>query len=259
MDKQVLIAGGSGFIGRMIVKDLLDKNYNVAVITRNADNTAGFFGNTVTSVDWKNRDQIVEILRESVSVINLSGANVMGKRWSSEYKELIRSSRVESTRFLLDCIKESGSGVESYISASAIGYYPRSEVEAYDEYSEPGDSYLAEVTRTWEEEAKKAAEIGLREVRIRTGIVLDKSGGALERMLLPFRLFAGGPIGSGRQWFSWIHAADTVNLYVRAVEDNSFNGAINASSIWSIFTESPWGITDIISKRISSSISYVSI
>jgi uncharacterized protein (TIGR01777 family) len=230
VDKSVLVAGGSGFIGRMIVNDLLDKNYTVSVLTRSVKNTSEIFRDEAEAVEWNDREKIVRTIRKSVSVINLSGANVMGKRWTSSYKKLIRSSRVESTRFLLDCIKETESGPESYISASAIGYYPRSDIETYDEYSEPGSSFLASVTRDWEEEAKKAAGLGLREVRIRTGIVLDKSGGALQRMLLPFKMFVGGPIGSGRQWFSWIHAADTVNLYIRAIEDINIHGAINAVS-----------------------------
>jgi uncharacterized protein (TIGR01777 family) len=230
VDKKVLVAGGSGFIGRMIVEKLLQKNYSVSVLTRNVKNTSVIFGDSVEAVNWNEREQIIRVLEKSASVINLSGANVMGKRWSATYKELIRSSRVDSTRLLLDCINEAGSRPESYISASAIGYYPRSEAEVFDEYSEPGDSFLAEVTKDWEDEAKKAAECGVREVRIRIGIVLHKSGGALQRMLLPFSMFAGGPLGSGRQWFCWIHAADVVNLYIKAIEDTNIHGAINAVS-----------------------------
>jgi len=154
----------------------------------------------------------------------------MGKRWSSSYKDLIRRSRLDTTRLLLDCIKETESGTESFISASAIGYYPRSDSEVFDEDSPPGDSFLSGITKDWEDEVKKAAAQGIREVRIRMGVVLDKSGGALKRMLLPFRLFAGGPIGSGSQWFSWVHADDVVNLYIRAIEDKNIFGAINAVS-----------------------------
>lgn len=228
MDKKILVAGGTGFIGRLLVEKLLQKNYSVSVLTRDAESTADIFSADVKAIAWNDTELIKEVISETDSVINLAGANVMGKRWSTKYKQLILSSRVDSTRMLLDLIRESGKRAESFISASAIGYYPRSETEIYDEYSEPGDSYLAEVTKAWEEESKKAEELGIREVRVRTGIVLHKSGGALQRMLLPFKLFAGGPIGSGRQWFAWVHAGDVVNLFIKAIEDKGFNGAVNA-------------------------------
>jgi uncharacterized protein (TIGR01777 family) len=230
MAENILVAGGSGFLGRLIIQELLRKNYTVAVLTRNLNSASKILGSSVHAVDWKDKAEIIRIMEKSISVINLSGANVMGKRWNSSYKNLIRSSRLETTRMLLDCIKETESGIESFISASAIGYYPRSDSEVFDEDSPPGESFLSVVTKDWEEESIKAADQGLREVRIRTGIALDISGGALERMLLPFKLFVGGPIGSGKQWFSWVHSDDVVNLYIRSIEDKNISGAINAVS-----------------------------
>ena len=230
MAKNILIAGGSGFLGRLIIQELLKRNYTVTVLTRSVKNTSKLFGNSVGAVDWNDKNEIISQLEQSASVINLAGANVMGKRWSVSYKKLIMSSRLDTTRFLLDCLKETKSGVASFISASAIGYYPRSDSEVFDEDSPPGDSFLSGVTKDWEEESKKVELLGIREVRIRMGIVLDKSGGALKRMLLPYKLFIGGPIGSGKQLFSWVHADDVVNLYIKAIEDKIFRGAINAVS-----------------------------
>ena len=230
MKGKILVAGGSGFLGRMLVKELIRKDYAVSVITRDVNSTSEILGNTAEAVDWKDGDKITAAAEQSVSVINLSGANVMGKRWNESYKALIMSSRVDSTKYLLECINDAESKPGSYISASAIGYYPRSESEVFDEYSEPGSSFLSEVTQAWEHEAKKASDLGIREVRIRIGIVLDKSGGALKKMLLPFKMFIGGPLGSGKQWFSWVHAADVVSLFIKATEDNKITGAINAVS-----------------------------
>lgn len=230
MADNIVVAGGSGFLGRLIIQELLKRSYTVAVLTRNVNTTSKIFGNSAKAIDWNDKGEIIRTLEQSASVINLSGTNVMGKRWSVSYKNLIRSSRLDTTRFLLDCLKETESGIDSFISASAIGYYPRSDSEVYDEDSAPGDSFLSGVTKDWEAESKKAVEQEIREVRIRMGVVLDKSGGALKRMILPFKLFVGGPIGSGRQWFSWVHADDVVNLYIKAIEDKNIAGAINAVS-----------------------------
>lgn len=230
MADNIIVAGGSGFLGGLIIQKLLRKSYTVTVLTRNVKGTSRIFGNSVKAVDWNDKREIIREMERSASVINLSGANVMGKRWSTSYKNLIRSSRLESTRFLLECLKETESRIDSFISASAIGYYPRSDSEIFDEDSAPGDSFLSGVTKDWEEEVKKAAGLGIREVRIRMGIVLDKSGGAFKRMLLPYKLFVGGPIGSGKQWFSWVHADDVVNLFIKSIEDKIFSGAINAVS-----------------------------
>lgn len=230
MADNIVVAGGSGFLGRLIIQELLKRSYSVTVLTRNVHTTSKIFGNSAKAIDWNDKGEIIRTLEQSASVINLSGANVMGKRWSVSYKNLIRSSRLDTTRFLLDCLKETESGIDSFISASAIGYYPRSDSEVFDEDSAPGDSFLSGVTKDWEEESKKAVEQEIREVRIRMGVVLDKSGGAMKRMILPFKLFVGGPIGSGRQWFSWVHADDVVNLYIKAIEDKNIAGAINAVS-----------------------------
>ncbi len=230
MERKILIAGGSGFLGRLIVNELLNHDYTVAVLTRSVKSTREILGNSVEVLEWSDRERVIRTIEQCTSIINLSGANVMGKRWNDAYKELIKSSRIDTTRFLLECVNDSESKPESYISASAIGYYPRSESEIFDEYSGPGSGFLSDVTQAWEEETKKAADPGLREVRIRIGIVLDKSGGALKKMILPFRMFIGGPLGSGRQWFSWVHAEDVVNLFVKAVEDQNIHGAVNAVS-----------------------------
>jgi len=154
----------------------------------------------------------------------------VGQRWNREIKQRVRKSRVRGTQFLIDGLMESGVKPEVIISASAIGYYGNRGDETLNEDSGPGDDYLAETGVAWEEEACRAESLGVRVVLLRTGVVLGPGGGALSKMLFPFKMGVGGPIGNGRQWFSWIHLDDVTGLILYALDHESVKGPMNTVS-----------------------------
>jgi uncharacterized protein (TIGR01777 family) len=163
-------------------------------------------------------------------VINLAGEPIPAKRWTAAQKEKIRSSRINTTRALVVAMGKAKKKPSLLISSSAIGYYgPRGD-EAVVEESEPGNDFVSQVCVQWEEEAQNAESFGVRVVCLRTGIVIGKGGGALAKMVLPFKLFAGGPIGSGRQWVSWIQLEDEVGLIVHLLQKEEASGAVNATA-----------------------------
>lgn len=164
------------------------------------------------------------------AVINLAGASIGERRWNASRKQLLRSSRVEATRGLIAALGKLEPRPRVLVSASAIGYYGNRGDEQLTETSPPGDDFLARLVRDWEAEANRAAELGLRTVILRLGVVLSKRGGALAQMLPPFRMGLGGRIGSGRQWMSWIALADAVRLMRVALEDAAWMGSYNAVS-----------------------------
>lgn len=163
-------------------------------------------------------------------VINLAGEPIAAKRWTQRQKEMIRTSRVDAARALVAAIKKAREKPKFLINGSAVGYYGPHGDESLTEGTGPGSDFLARVCLEWEEEAKKAEEHGLRVVRLRTGIVLGRGGGALAKMVFPFKFFVGGPLGSGRQWMSWIHLEDEVGLIVALLGNAGAQGAVNATA-----------------------------
>ncbi len=163
-------------------------------------------------------------------MINLAGEPIPAKRWTPSQKEKIRASRVNTTRALVAAIGKAKMKPEILLNASAIGYYGPCGDETVVEDTEPGGGFVSQVCIQWEAEAKKAEEYGVRVVLLRTGIVLGQGGGALAKMLLPFKLFIGGPLGTGRQWFSWIHMEDEVGLIVHLLQKGNATGAVNATA-----------------------------
>jgi uncharacterized protein (TIGR01777 family) len=160
--------------------------------------------------------------------MHLAGEDI-AQRWNDDALERIRTSRELGTRHLVEGIAAADPKPKALISASAVGYYGNRR-DPIDEDAPPGDDVLADICVAWEREAEKAAELGLRVARIRTGVVLDRHGGALQKMLLPFRLGVGGPVAGGRQPLPWIHVADVVGIYVQAIDDDRYSGAINATA-----------------------------
>jgi hypothetical protein len=160
-------------------------------------------------------------------VVHLAGESVAG-RWTTAKKRRIRESRAEGTRRLVEAIARAETRPSVLASVSAVGYYGDRGEETLTEASTPGNDFLAQVCREWEAEGQRAEEAGVRVARLRLGVVLDRGGGALAAMLTPFRLGLGGPLGSGRQWFPWVHRADVVGLLARALEHADAAGAINA-------------------------------
>jgi uncharacterized protein len=222
---RVLVAGGSGFIGRALVARLLDRKDEVTVLTR-AD--AAVKGG-LRYQHWDPSDRLAPPLTEAYdAIVNLAGEQAVGVRYSERTKDRILKSRVDSTAWLVRAIERAEHKPRVFVAGSAIGYYG-SQLDAtrVDESAPAGNDFLALVCVAWEGAALRAESFGVRVVRARTGIVLSERGGALESLLRPFRLFVGGPIGTGRQGFSWIHLDDEVAALLRCVDDDSLRGAVN--------------------------------
>jgi len=228
---RVVITGAGGLIGRRLVAALLARGDEVVALTRDAVRLTTALGVSAESWQPEAAPAPAAALEDASAVVHLAGEPI-AQRWTHEARRRIRDSRVIGTRNLLAGIAAlpDGGRPRTLVSASACGYYgPRGE-EIVTENDGPGGDFLAGICVAWEREAQAAETLGLRTCRIRTGIVLDPDGGALGRMLGPFRLGLGGPAGSGRQWLPWIHRDDLTGLYLGALDDDSWHGAYNACS-----------------------------
>jgi uncharacterized protein (TIGR01777 family) len=171
------------------------------------------------------------------AVVNLAGASIAGGRWTEERKALLRSSRLHTTRALISALEKMSAPPKALISASAIGYYGNRGDEELTEESKPGDDFLARLAQEWEAEAVKAEALGMRVVRARLGVVLDRKGGALPQMMRPFRLGVGGRLGSGQQWMSWITLEDVVAIISYLLQRPDATGAVNLVSLQPVRNE----------------------
>ncbi len=228
---KIIVTGATGLIGKKLVSELLKRNNEVTVFTRSVKRAEKLM-NATEFVEWNpvNISAWINNLGGKDAIINLAGENIMGKRWDENHKRKIVQSRLITTRALVNAMYHVEQKPSVFISASAIGYYGFSEDKIFTEESPAGKDFLADLTQRWEREASDAEYSGIRRVSLRIGIVLDKNEGALSKMILPFKLFVGGPLGSGRQWFSWIHIEDLVNLFLFALENNRIQGSYNATS-----------------------------
>lgn len=230
---RIAIAGGTGFIGRALTQSLLDSGHEVTVLTRRP-RAAESLPRGARGVVWDARDPTGEwssALRGSDAIVNLAGASIGGGRWTSARKQLLSVSRIAPTEALVRAIAAlpAAERPRSLINASGIDYYgDRPGEEPLDEQAPPGDSFLARLCVRWEAAAQTAEPLGVRVVRVRTAFCVGRNAPSLRLMVLPFRLFAGGPLGTGRQWFTWIHLADLVALYTLALERAELSGALNA-------------------------------
>lgn len=230
--KKIIITGATGLIGQQLTIKLTDMDYKITIFTRNPDNAQKKLPNVHKVVKWE-YDYVDEWLHELESVdavIHLAGANLSTKRWNKEYKKLLYDSRIISTKKLIEAIKTVERKPKVFITASAIGYYGNRSDEILTEESEPGKDFLANLCNDWEKEAKNVEQFGVRSVQIRTGLALSRNEGALKQMLPAFKYFIGGPLGNGKQWYSWLHIEDIVNIYVKALESEILSGPINAVS-----------------------------
>src|SRR5258708_33984710 len=228
MSKKILITGASGMIGAQLTEMLLAKNYSVAHLGRKKK------GN-VPSFVWDVSNGVIDkdALQQTDTIIHLAGANVASSRWTEGRKKEILESRVKSTALLFQTLKNNRHTIQTFISASAIGYYGFGEEnKIFTEEDNPGNDFLAQVTRQWEEAADRFATLGIRTVKIRTGIVLSKKGGALEKMVKPIKFGIGSPLGSGKQFISWIHIDDLCGIFLKAIEDEKMSGTYNATVNW---------------------------
>lgn len=226
----IVVTGGTGFIGRALCAALFHGGHRVSILTRNAGQVFHQPGVSVNQVQWNGRDTgpWEQALEGADAVINLAGAPIADGRWTDARKQLLFDSRVLATRLLIDAISRRSSKPPVLINASGIGYYGASDDRGLDEGAPRGQGFLTDLCLAWEAEAIRAAEFGTRVVLLRTGMVLEQDGGALPKMILPFRLFAGGPIMPGTQWVSWIHRSDHIGLIQWALSTPTVSGPINA-------------------------------
>ena len=221
---KIVISGASGLIGRRLLKNLSAAGHSIHVLSRHAGTNLPP-GVKLSTWDPVKNQPPEESLRDAAAVIHLAGEPV-AQRWTARTRQLIRESRVMGTRNLVQAIEKLPGKPEALICASAIGYYGSRGDEVLTETSAPASSYLAEVCQAWETEAQAAEALGVRVVRVRIGLVLDARGGALKRMLPPFRMGVGGKLGSGKQWMSWIHLEDLAAIFQFAL-DHPVRGAFN--------------------------------
>lgn len=233
-----VIAGGTGFIGSPVAEVYAEEGHDVRVLTRSlpegeARHDPGTGKPGITRVGWRPNGTPgpwAEIVDDADAVINLTGESLGDKRWTPQRKALLRDSRILPTRSLVEAIKRTSTPPRVLINASGVGYYGPSGAEPRSEESPAGDDFVAHLVQDWEAEARNAEPMGTRVVLLRSGVVLEKNGGALPRMMLPFRFFVGGPIGSGRQYLSWIHRLDVFEMIRWIVETPAVIGPINATA-----------------------------
>lgn len=231
MPARATVTGATGLIGSRLLPALLREGVEVTVLSRNPARTRARVPREVTLAAWDPLEQPApaEALEGRDAVIHLAGENV-AQRWSAGAKRAIRDSRVRGTEHLVAGLAETGARPRALVCSSAVGYYGAAGEEPLDEDSPPGGDFLAQVCVEWEAQARRALELGVRVVNVRTGVVLDPEGGALARMLTPFRLGLGGPIAGGAQFMPWIHHEDLVGLYLAAMSDERYSGPVNATA-----------------------------
>ncbi|MEM7714885.1 MAG: TIGR01777 family oxidoreductase [Cyanobacteria bacterium P01_A01_bin.68] len=232
---KVAITGATGFVGSRLVERLQKQGMKILVLTRNTASARRLFPANVypdveiiaytptASGSWQNE------IANCQGIVNLAGSPISEGRWTTERKQEILNSRKLTTQKIVEAIANSSTKPQVLVNASAIGYYGTSETATFDENSPSSNDFLSEVCQVWETEAQKVTDNNVRLVILRFGIVLGM-GGALGKMITPFKLFAGGPIGSGEQWFSWIHLDDMVGLILHALTNSEMSGVYNGTA-----------------------------
>jgi uncharacterized protein (TIGR01777 family) len=226
---RIVIAGGTGFLGQPLADALVAERHDVVVLTRGSAAARAGVRNVPWSPDGRSGAFAPEI-DGADAVVNLAGESIAGARWTDEHKRKILDSRLQATSSLVEAITRANNPPAVLVSGSAVGYYGPLGDEVVAEDAPPGSDFLAGVCVKWEAEAQRAASARTRVVCIRTGLVLEKDGGALPQMLLPFKLFAGGPVGSGRQYWPWIHREDWIGLMRWAIAKDTVSGPLNATA-----------------------------
>lgn len=227
---KVAITGATGFVGSRLVEQLQAQGHQPIILTRKRAAALRTFPNLeivaynpTESGDWQNAIALCD------AVVNLAGEPIAEKRWTPQEKEEILNSRKLGTQKIVEAIAQANPKPKVLVNASAIGYYGTSETATFDETSPAGNDFLAEVCQAWEAEAQKVKDAGVRLVILRFGIILG-NGGALAKMIPPFQLFAGGPLGTGQQWVAWIHRDDLVRLIIEALTRQDMEGVFNATA-----------------------------
>jgi uncharacterized protein (TIGR01777 family) len=224
----ILITGGTGLVGSRLTELLQAKGHQISYLSRNSKSLSN-----IKVYQWNvNKGNIeLESIEKADCIINLAGAGVADKMWTAEYKKELRDSRILGTQLLMNTLKTTKNNVKTFIQASAIGIYGLDTKDNWLlEDAQPGTDFLATLTKDWEQEANLVEKLGIRMVKLRIGIVLSKKGGALTKLALPVKFFAGAAIGSGQQYLSWIHIDDLCKMFIQAIENQNMNGVYNAAA-----------------------------
>ncbi|PLX32545.1 MAG: TIGR01777 family protein [Ignavibacteria bacterium] len=230
MAKRIIMTGATGLIGTRVLHALHKRGDNVTILTRNPERAKSTLPEDVAVLGWLTdaADDWQHAVDGADAIIHLAGESIAEERWTEDYKKRIHASRVGTARALIDAIAQAQNKPSTFVSASAVGYYGDSGDTELTEDSPAGSDFLADLCVAWEGEAQLATEHGVRVVTPRLGLVLAHNGGVLEKLKTPFKMFAGGPVGNGEQWFPWIHIDDVVGIILHAMENNQVSGALNA-------------------------------
>ena len=234
---QVIITGGTGFIGGHLARSLSADGHEVIVLTRNPDKHVGDLPQSIRLAKWDARtgSDWDQLITADTVIVNLAGEPIEGvgfipARWTSERRRRILESRVNAGKAVVSAVENAPAKPQALLQASAVGYYGFHEDEIITEDSPPGSDFLADVCVQWEQSSSLVESMGVRRAVLRTGLPLDPKDGVMPRLVLPFRLFAGGPLGSGNQWYSWIHIADEVGAIRYLMNGAALSGPFNLTS-----------------------------
>jgi uncharacterized protein (TIGR01777 family) len=232
MIKKIIVTGASGLIGTRLTAELISKGYDVVVFTRSVSKRKSTVHPANNNVEWdyRNPDAWQSYFENSYAIIHLAGASIAGKRFTKAYKKKVENSRIISTQNIVKAISAVKNKPKVFLCASGINYYGDSNARVLTENSPAGNDFLANVCSRWENEAMQAEKAGVRRVSIRTSPVLSLQDGMLKTLYPIFKSYLGASLGSGRQWFSWIHIEDIIRTYIYALENEFISGSINASS-----------------------------
>ncbi|MFN6088273.1 MAG: TIGR01777 family oxidoreductase [Cyclobacteriaceae bacterium] len=248
MIQKILVTGASGLVGSRLTAMLLEKGHHVSHLGRSKKT------GSIPSFVWNVENKFIDLqaLEGVDTIIHLAGAGIADQRWTAQRKKEILESRTHSTHLLVDTLKNQRHAVKTFVGASAIGYYGFGQgEEVFTEESKAGGGFLADVTREWEEQTDTIATLGLRLVKLRIGIVLSEKGGALAEMAKPIRFGVGAPLGSGKQYLSWIHIDDLCAMFIRAAEDQSLQGVYNGvGTNWVTNAELTKAIAHILNRPL---------
>jgi uncharacterized protein len=230
---RIIVTGGTGMLGRALVDDLAADGHDVIILTRSPGRASGLPAN-VRAAGWDARsgDGWAELIDSNTAIVNLAAENIGGERflpdrWTASKRQRIRQSRIDAGRAVVDGVRRADQKLQVVIQASATGYYGWHESGRLSEEHPSGDDFLASVVRDWEASSAPVEDEGVRRAIIRTGVVLTPYGGPVRRLLVPYRFFVGGPIGGGKQWWSWIHPKDVVRGIRFLIERTDAHGPFN--------------------------------
>lgn len=229
---KIVLAGATGFIGQKLIEKLLEEKHSLILLTRNPDKVKKQFGDSVVALRWDARStgDWFDSFDGVDAVINLVGESIAAKRWDEPQKELLLNSRIDATRIVVQAIEKASARPSVLINASAVGYYGDVPDDTVTELYPAAIDFLGTLSEQWENEAQRAEKLGVRVACLRIGIVLGGGGGALEKMVMPFKFFVGGPLGSGNQWFPWIHRDDVINSIYFILTNDKIYGAVNLTA-----------------------------